>query len=83
MGWAAAVLVLDLAKGAVAVLLAQSLYQAGLPGSTEWVAAAAGVAAVVGHNWSVFIGFTGGRRGDLGGRPARHLAVDAGGDLRR
>lgn len=60
-GWAAAVLLLDLAKGAVAVLLTQALYQAGPLGSPEWVAAAAGVAAVVGHNWSVFIGFTGGR----------------------
>ena len=27
----------------------------------EWAAAVAGVAAIVGHNWSVFIGFTGGR----------------------
>ena len=35
VGWAAAVLVLDLAKGAVAVLLAQTLYQAGPPGSTD------------------------------------------------
>jgi acyl phosphate:glycerol-3-phosphate acyltransferase len=61
LGWAAAVFVLDVAKGAVAVLLAQALYQAGPPGSPEWVAAAAGVAAVAGHNWSVFIGFTGGR----------------------
>jgi acyl phosphate:glycerol-3-phosphate acyltransferase len=60
-GWAAAVLVLDVAKGAVAVLLAQTLYQAGPAGSGEWVAATAGVAAVVGHNWSVFIGFGGGR----------------------
>ena len=60
-GWAAAVLVLDVAKGAVAVLLAQALYVAGPAGSGEWVAAAAGVAAVVGHNWSVFIGFGGGR----------------------
>jgi glycerol-3-phosphate acyltransferase PlsY len=59
--WAIAVLVLDVAKGAVAVLLAQSLYQAGPPGSPDWVAAAAGAAAVIGHNWSVFIGFTGGR----------------------
>ena len=40
---------------------AQALYEAGPPGSPEWVAAAAGVAAVVGHNWSVFIGFGGGR----------------------
>ena len=52
---------LDVAKGAVAVLLAQALYQAGPAGPAEWVAAAAGVAAVVGHNWSVFIGFRGGR----------------------
>ena len=61
LGWAVAVLVLDVAKGAVAVLLAQALYRAGPAGSPEWVAAAAGVAAVVGHNWSVFIGFRGGR----------------------
>ena len=59
--WAVVVLVLDLAKGLGAVLLARTLYQAGPPGSPEWVAAAAGVAAVAGHNWSVFIGFTGGR----------------------
>ena len=61
LGWAVAVFVLDVAKGALAVLLAQALYQAGPGGSAEWVAAAAGVAAVVGHNWSVFIGFGGGR----------------------
>ncbi len=61
LGWAVAVFVLDVAKGAVAVLLAQALYEAGPAGSPEWVAAAAGVAAVVGHNWSIFIGFGGGR----------------------
>jgi glycerol-3-phosphate acyltransferase PlsY len=61
LGWAAAVFVLDVAKGAVAVLLAQILYQSGPAGSGEWVAAAAGVAAVIGHNWSVFIGLRGGR----------------------
>lgn len=61
LGWAVAVFVLDVAKGAVAVLLAQTLNQAGAAGTAEWVAAAAGVAAVVGHNWSVFIGFRGGR----------------------
>jgi glycerol-3-phosphate acyltransferase PlsY len=61
LGWAGAVLVLDVAKGIVAVLLARSLYLAGAPGSPEWVAAACGVAAVIGHNWSVFIGFGGGR----------------------
>lgn len=61
LGWAVAVFILDVAKGAVAVLLAQALYEAGPAGSLEWVAAAAGVAAVVGHNWSIFIGFGGGR----------------------
>jgi acyl phosphate:glycerol-3-phosphate acyltransferase len=59
--WAAVVLVLDLLKGAAAVLIARAAYVAGAPGSAEWVQAAAGVAAVVGHNWSVFIGFRGGR----------------------
>ena len=59
--WAAGVLLLDLAKGAAAVLLARWLYLAGPPGSPEWVQAGAGIAAVVGHNWSAFIGFRGGR----------------------
>jgi glycerol-3-phosphate acyltransferase PlsY len=61
MGWALLVLLLDIGKGLAAVLLARALYQGGPPGSAEWVAAAAGLAAVVGHNWSAFIGFTGGR----------------------
>ncbi|HET7520828.1 MAG TPA: glycerol-3-phosphate 1-O-acyltransferase PlsY [Candidatus Limnocylindria bacterium] len=59
--WGALVLLLDLAKGAAAVLLARAWYEAGPPGSPEWVQAAAGVAAVIGHNYSAFIGFTGGR----------------------
>jgi len=56
---AAAVFLLDVGKGVVAVLLAR-LIVADDP-MTEWAAAAAGVAAIVGHNWSVFIRFTGGR----------------------
>lgn len=60
-GWAAAVLILDLAKGLGAVLLARALYQPAGFVATEWVAAGAGLAAVAGHNWSVFIGFRGGR----------------------
>jgi glycerol-3-phosphate acyltransferase PlsY len=59
--WAIVVFALDVAKGLAAVLLARALYQAGPPGSPDWVAAAVAVAAVAGHNWSVFIGFTGGR----------------------
>lgn len=56
---AAAVFVLDVAKGVVAVLLARLI----VPDDpmTEWAAAAAGIAAIVGHNWSAFIRFTGGR----------------------
>jgi acyl phosphate:glycerol-3-phosphate acyltransferase len=55
MRWAAVVALLDVAKGAVAVLLGGAL------GPDAWGAAIAGVAAVVGHVRSVFIGFGGGR----------------------
>ena len=44
-----------LAKGALPVVLARVLDQ------SVGVQAAAGVAAVAGHNWSPYIGFTGGR----------------------
>ena len=57
---AALVLALDVAKGAAAVLLARAIW-AGDPAWTEWVAAIAGAAAVIGHIWSVFIRFRGGR----------------------
>ena len=61
LGLRAAVLVflLDVAKGVVAVALARFLF-AGDP-MVEWAAAVAGFAAIVGHNWSVFMRFTGGR----------------------
>ena len=58
---AVATFVLDLAKGLVAVLLVRWLYQAGPAESQDWVAAAAGIAAIAGHIRSVFIGFRGGR----------------------
>ena len=63
VGIAGAVLtfLLDLGKGVLAVLLIGWLYKAGPPGSPPWVAAAAGIAAVLGHIRSVFIGFRGGR----------------------
>jgi len=57
--WAALVFVLDVAKGVAAVLLARALF-ADDP-LVEWAAAVAGFAAILGHNWSVFIRFTGGR----------------------
>ena len=58
---AAMVFILDLAKGVAAVLIARLLLPADSLASHEWAAAAAGLAAIVGHIWSIFIRFTGGR----------------------
>lgn len=46
---------LDIIKAALATWLAARF------GSTHWIAATAGVAAVLGHNFSVFLGFRGGK----------------------
>jgi glycerol-3-phosphate acyltransferase PlsY len=58
LGPAGAVLVLagDLVKGAVPTALATYWL-----GRGDWVVAAAGLATVVGHNWSIFLGFKGGK----------------------
>ena len=59
LGWKGFFLVylLDVGKGAAAVLVARAL-----AGEHEaWAEAAAGLAAVVGHNWPVFLAFKGGR----------------------
>jgi acyl phosphate:glycerol-3-phosphate acyltransferase len=56
---AALVFLLDVGKGVAAVLLARLLFAE--DPLVEWAAASAGFAAIVGHNWSVFIRFTGGR----------------------
>lgn len=56
---AALVFLLDVGKGVAAVVLSRVLL-ADDP-QVEWAAAVAGFAAIVGHNWSVFIRFTGGR----------------------
>ena len=53
------VLILDVAKGVAAVLLGQHVFAGGV--SADLVGAAAGVAAIVGHSWSIFIRFSGGR----------------------
>jgi len=53
--FAAATFVLDAGKGAVAVLLAGAI------GAGHGVAALAGLLAVVGHNWPVFLDFRGGK----------------------
>ena len=52
---ATAVLIFDLGKGVLAVFIAKGL------GDALYVEAIAGLAAVAGHNWSIFIGFSGGR----------------------
>lgn len=53
------VLALDLAKGVVPVLLTRAI-AAGRPG-TDALAVLAGVAAVAGHNWSIFLRGQGGK----------------------
>lgn len=53
--WGAAITTLgDVLKGLVAVWLARALT------GSVWVEAVAGITAVCGHNWSVFLGFKGG-----------------------
>jgi len=58
---AALVFLLDVGKGVAPVLIARFVLPADSSSFTEWSAAAAGFAAIVGHNWSVYIRFTGGR----------------------
>ncbi|HEB13443.1 MAG TPA: DAK2 domain-containing protein, partial [candidate division CPR3 bacterium] len=48
-------ILLDVAKGFLVVFLAQQL------GLADWVLIASGLAVVIGHNWSPFINFAGGR----------------------
>jgi glycerol-3-phosphate acyltransferase PlsY len=57
LGWrySAAVLILDILKGAAPVLLTRWL------GGGEWLQAFVAVATVVGHCWSPFLGFHGGK----------------------
>jgi acyl phosphate:glycerol-3-phosphate acyltransferase len=59
--WAAAVAAMDLAKGIVAVVIGAAV------AASEWGGSLAGVAAVIGHVRSVFIGFGGGRGVATGG----------------
>lgn len=52
---AATVLLVDVLKGLVPVLLALRA------GFAPWAVVAAGLAAIAGHNWSIFLGFRGGK----------------------
>jgi glycerol-3-phosphate acyltransferase PlsY len=64
---AAVSLLLDMGKGVAAVLLAGAIFGTGFAagrGATGWgysAQALAAVAAICGHNWSVFLKFKGGR----------------------
>jgi acyl phosphate:glycerol-3-phosphate acyltransferase len=55
LGWGIFVGVMDFLKGAAAIALALAL------GVSTGVVLLSGLAAVAGHNWSVFLGFKGGR----------------------
>ena len=60
--WVAApVLVVDIAKGAVAVLFVAGVLGSGSPLGPTGIRLAAGIAAIAGHNWPVFSRFKGGR----------------------
>jgi glycerol-3-phosphate acyltransferase PlsY len=52
----AATLLVDALKGYLPVLAAQRLFP-----SAPWLALACGAAAVIGHDWTVFLGFRGGK----------------------
>jgi glycerol-3-phosphate acyltransferase PlsY len=61
-GLGVATLVLDIAKGAAPVwLVARGPIGAAFPGGVEWSALATGLAAVLGHVFTVFAGFKGGK----------------------
>ncbi|MBI2853246.1 MAG: glycerol-3-phosphate acyltransferase [Chloroflexi bacterium] len=53
--WTAPVTIFDLGKGMIAVYLAKLLHL------EEYQQVIIGVAAITGHNWPVFLGFSGGR----------------------
>jgi len=50
------VALMDFCKGAMSIMIAEKL-----SGGETWVMIASGVAAIVGHNWSVFLRFSGGK----------------------
>ena len=63
-GWKAGLIVVvaDALKGALPVLLAQHVIGRGIdPTATAWMATFAGLAAVLGHTYPIYVGFKGGR----------------------
>ena len=55
------VFIADVAKGAAAVGIAWAVFAAFEPDMLTWAMTAGGAAAVIGHNWPVYVGFHGGR----------------------
>jgi glycerol-3-phosphate acyltransferase PlsY len=61
-GPALAVFVLDVGKGAAAVLLARAVLQPqGFDAASDWWVVATGLAALAGHIWPVWLGWRGGK----------------------
>ncbi|AGY57454.1 glycerol-3-phosphate 1-O-acyltransferase PlsY [Gloeobacter kilaueensis] len=56
-GPAIAVLLIDVLKGLVAILMARAL----LGDNGSWAIVGAGLAAIVGHSWPIWLGFRGGK----------------------
>lgn len=48
--------IMDFCKGALSVIIADKM-----SGGEDWVMVLAGVAAIMGHNWSIFLHFIGGK----------------------
>ncbi len=63
LGWgpAALTLILDVGKGAAAVLIARALAADLVAPYSDLVVSLAAIAVVAGHNWSIFLGLRGGR----------------------
>jgi glycerol-3-phosphate acyltransferase PlsY len=63
MGWRPAlfVVLVDVGKGTLAVLLIAKLGQGSVPLDTTLIQILAGLAAIIGHIWTVFAGFRGGK----------------------
>lgn len=66
-GPALVVFLVDVLKGTAAVLLAKALLQpSGFTPGTDWWVVAAGLAALAGHIWPVWLGWKGARRSPQG-----------------
>jgi len=63
MGWkpALVVVLIDVGKGAVATLLISKIGANSIPLDTTLIRIAAGASAIVGHVWTIFAGFRGGK----------------------